>query len=167
MKSTRDDPDVGRFPQPFVFTPIGEKTKVGMRSDFIYDADPLYQALIDKFDGIIEVGQNSSGYWIKFSDGTLIEWGNLYNPALTIPAGNPIFPWYIAIPCSSIDKDSTVVCSLKGIWMTQSWLAITNAYQDNYSSIAIAIYPFTAHNSGSTMPAGNIELYWLVIGRWK
>jgi len=103
MKSTRDDPDVGRFPQPFVFTPIGEKTKVGMRSDFIYDADPLYQALIDKFDGITEIGQNSSGMWIIFSSGLMCciirhirtnvavsaAWGNIYgessNTSVSLP----------------------------------------------------------------------------------
>lgn len=106
--------------------------------------------------GIIESGSNSNGNYIKFSDGTMIEYGSA-----TISTNNSsggIFPYlggsYITFPTQFLNSP---VC-------------FSNIYEDSayWNSSVTNVSPSQANLavSGDRNNTSHIVM-WLAVGKWK
>jgi hypothetical protein len=104
--------------------------------------------------GIIETGQNTNGYYIKFSDGTLQQW----IPQLDGPAGN--VTWTFPVPFINTDYAGSATC----------WLAGTNTtgymvnFQNNESRSVSSLRMRRVSDSGTS---STIRVTCVVFGRWK
>ena len=128
----------------------------------------------DQYGGIYESGSNANGNWIKFIDGTMVQWGvkarinyvNGYyaNAALTLPT-------------AFIDSSGAVVVAsmydtaffnsseaLLGYW----WLAVV-AKQASATSIFLeAGVGQSGGGFSPSLPAGShAYVNWLAIGKWS
>lgn len=113
---------------------------------------------------IIESGSNSNGNWIKYSDGTLIQYGLLVKN-LTITNKSSSFDWYyddgyvVKFPINFADINYVVdVKSAVANFITMNVYSITD-YATN-------LCKFNLSNKISTT-VENHSFRWFAIGRWK
>jgi hypothetical protein len=113
--------------------------------------------------GIIESGSNANGSYLKFSDGTLIQWGRKLTATLNVPIDNNFGntsgrSYYngendiVYFPISFIDTNYSVNLSSSGQALTST------VRQANTMGRVYVI-------KGVALPASYID--WVAIGRWK
>ena len=123
---------------------------------------PLNATNLDK---ITDSGSNSNGRWLKFQDGTLIQWkseevtdqaiGNQYG-------GTAIYfgTRQITFPIEFYDANYVGTVG-RAIWGTGgSWGAVMTNTQKY--SMQIIVYDMFSRAAGT-----NFKLSWMAIGRWK
>lgn len=124
-----------------------------------YDNDTLkneLDTLNSTISNIVQSGSNSNGNWIKFSDGTIIEYGygdcfldaNSYRDiTFTLPVKTASTIW------ASITMQSSSISQTMG--------SITFAV-NTFNTTSLTIRAFNNTSSGRG-PSG----YWMIIGKWK
>lgn len=104
-------------------------------------------------------GSNTYGYYIKFPDGTLIQWGSALNT--TDGAAVINFP----VPFESVSAAS-MVATPRYLGSYTKGLEVRTATQVH--SVNTGYVYFNLWNSGSTTyKTADVYCYWLAIGRWK
>lgn len=114
---------------------------------------------------ITDSGSNTNGHWIKFQDGTLIQWkseevtdqaiGNQYG-GTAIYFGTRL----ITFPIEFYDANYVGTVG-RAIWGTGgSWGSVMTNTQK--STMQIIVYDMFPRESGT-----NFKLSWMAIGRWK
>lgn len=116
------------------------------------------------YDNAFESGSNANGNYIKFNDGTLIQWGKV-NKSVTLSNLSQGTQWYyedgykINLPVSFIDNNF--------------FANVSNYYNGN---ITLNIYSITGRSASSfefnlscsvAVTNANAEFGWFAIGRWK
>jgi len=121
---------------------------------------------VDNNTGIVESGSNSNGSWIKYSDGTMMQWGK--GPAgvpisTNTVTSNPTVTYYhshsvvVSFPVSFINNNSVV-----------TWSCGQGSYPTPYYAHSISTTGFSYYVSSlmanDSMSAG---IHWEAKGRWK
>ena len=114
---------------------------------------------------IIEKGSNTNGYYIKYSDGTLIQWNHLSvtDQAINTQYGGTALYFGIRtitypIPFYETASISFLCCQFK--WGTSgSW---GNTYSYANTEADIIGYDYYPRATGT-----NCDISWIAIGRWK
>ena len=112
--------------------------------------------------GIVEVGQNSNGTWIKFSDGTMIEYGKI-NLGTDIPFNYPML--FIATP--SVMAGVFSEQGDNGVPPDWMYTVSGNQGSSSHTTFRGKIFTGSALMNFSSAPQGYIQIKWLAIGRWK
>lgn len=116
------------------------------------------------YDNAFESGSNSNGNYIKFNDGTLIQWGTVTkNIAVTTLSSST--NWYYG--------DGYVV-NFPISFINNNYYA--NVNNDNAGLISLMVYSTTAKTTSSfefnlscniEVTSRNYDFSWIAIGRWK
>jgi len=112
--------------------------------------------------GVIEVGSNSNGTWIKFSDGTMIEYGKI-NLGTDIPFNYPML--FIATP--SVMAGVFSEQGDNGVPPDWMYTVSGNQGSSSHTTFRGKIFTGSALMNFSSAPQGYIQIKWLAIGRWK
>jgi len=118
--------------------------------------DPDIQAYVDAIgDGIIESGSNSNGRWIKFRDGTMIQYGIIPSCVPNIGGGSK---YYIPVTCylPTSFAGTYYIGSAGGVGA----YAITDGLHAFYTD---AFNIFVQNDAVSTVSEGR----YITVGRWK
>lgn len=119
--------------------------------------------LSEKIAGIIESGSNDNGSYIKFADGTMIQWGT-YDTGLTdftTEFGSVFYNQLnstINFPLAFVDIPSIVINQEIGGYLggnTMGGLPTKTNFR---------VYLYTTKSATLTR---NATIYWQAIGRWK
>lgn len=115
------------------------------------------KSLNEKVAGIVESGSNENGSWVKFSDGTMIQWGRktLQNVEFAQTGGiyysqRQVFPFpqvFIQNPSISISGTTSNIC----------WIGNSTSNTEQFT--------FNVLHSNETTRTVLIE--WQAIGKWK
>lgn len=116
------------------------------------------------YDNAFESGSNENGNYIKFNDGTLIQWGKV-TKSVTINNLSSAAQWYyddgykINLPVSFVDNNY--------------FANVSNYYSGN---ITLNVYSVTSRSASGfefnlscsiAVTNANVEFGWFAIGRWK
>lgn len=121
------------------------------------------KALSGKVSGIVESGSNANGSWVKFADGTMIQYGT-YDTGLTdfttefgsVFYNNSYFA--INFPLEFIGVPSIVINQELGGYLGGSTLG------GRPTKTGFRVYLYIAQ---SGVLNRNATIYWQAIGRWK
>ena len=142
------------------------KTKVNLDNNLILKSENVEynnDTLKNTLDKIIESGSNDNGSWIKYSDGTLIQYGNV-TKSINIKTKSSSSGWYYgdgyAINFPINFSDTNYFAEVKP---AMSALITLNIYSiTNYRN---SICEF---NLSSNIEYNNsYKFRWFAIGRWK
>lgn len=105
---------------------------------------------------VIESGSNSNGYWVKYVDGTLLQYGILsYQPNCTIPRG-------------AIFGGSAITVTLPISFLnTNYWAYVIDSIDIWFGVTPSAISSFTFTTLFYTTLGGTRTAKWSAVGRWK
>jgi len=110
--------------------------------------------------GIYASGNNSNGYYIQFTDGTMMQWANLPQTITTTQASNGIdygaTNWVVVFPVSFINTPTVTVTGL-GVSTSVAWAGLAGTLTNSTGFTATPIASNTA---------GTLNLSWTAIGRW-
>jgi len=110
--------------------------------------------------GIVETGSNSNGNWIKFDNGTMMQWGSNTNSSATSFADGVYSKQHnFNLPASFIDLSYTVTASASPTHSSYSWVYSPQ----RITTSQVGCYMWSNYNYGSA-PVG---VLWQAIGRWK
>lgn len=125
-----------------------------------YNNDTLKNTL----DKIIESGSNDNGSWIKYSDGTLIQYGNV-TKSINVKNKSSASGWYyddgyaINFPINFSDTNYFAeVKSAIGALITLNIYSITN-YQKSICEFNLS--------SNIEYNKSDYKFRWFAVGRWK
>ena len=122
------------------------------------DSNTLTTLLSGK-ENSIDIGSNSNGLYIKFSDGTLIMWGTAINNTLTTGIAKITFP---------ITLTSNVASTR--MYVNERFTSGATLYINYFLTPQInnttTGYVYCKDNT-DTYISINIQIDWLVIGKWK
>jgi hypothetical protein len=125
-----------------------------------YSAIPIKDDYAFVGSGIVEVGQNSNGTYIKFGDGTMEEWGE--SSTVTTNQG-PQAGWYYSL-------SSTVTFPLPFTSVPKIFCTANRKTNANYNSVymrdapTISTFAFEICSPGNTQ---TVSTFWHAMGRWK
>jgi len=110
--------------------------------------------------GIVETGSNTNGTWIKFSDGTMIQYGSF----ITAGNGGTDYTGYRTYPVTFTTKpDYTIGNAWSGYHgagiSSANQIALVNNWTDKFF--------YAVRFIGATSSSYNIVYNWTAIGRWK
>lgn len=145
---TFDTPAVQRF-----FEDIQETLQSKQLADYNNSAD-LNTKITGVGNGIIESSYNTNGRWVKFRDGTLIQWVI----ALQITMATSLVQYTINFPMSFYGANNFSPMYFVGPASHWSWQTIgLQMVSQSYNYLEI-------YNSGASQLA---YVYCIAIGRWK
>lgn len=109
-------------------------------------------------------GSNSRGNWIKYNDGTLIQWNNFTTSDQAINEGYGNTNLYtktrtVNLPISFIDANYSASCGTFKWGTSASWGTV-DAYSKNW--ITLRAYDYYSREAGT-----DCYISWLAIGKWK
>lgn len=112
-----------------------------------------------------ESGNNSNGYYIKYNDGTLIQWNTttVTDQAINSHYGDSVLytgTRTVIFPISFIDTNYSAFCGEFHWGTSASWGVVYNKNSTNW--MTLMIYDFYTRNSGT-----NTLVSWTAIGKWK
>lgn len=119
--------------------------------------------LNEKIAGIVESGSNDNGSWVKYADGTMIQWGT-YDTGLTnftTEFGSVFYNQSystINFPLAFVDIPSIVINQELGGYLGG------NTVGGLPTKTNFRVYLYTARSATLTR---NATIYWQAIGRWK
>ena len=143
------------------------KTKVNLDNNLILKSENVEynnDTLKNTLDKIIESGSNDNGSWIKYSDGTLIQYGNV-TKSINVKTKSGSSGWYYddgyAINFPINFSDTNYFAEVKP---AISSLITLNVYSiTNYKN---SICEFNL-SSNIEYNNSNYKFRWFAIGRWK
>lgn len=115
-------------------------------------------------NGMIESGSNDNGRWIKYSDGTLIQYGSINKNVSITTLSNAGKYYYqddinIKLPISFIDSDYySNVIAVNNQNGSQNVYAIRNKTQSKFDFCLSSLISFSSNND---------TFWWFAIGKWK
>ncbi len=115
------------------------------------------KALNEKVAGIVESGSNANGSWVKFSDGTMMQWGRKTLQNVEFAQTGGIYysqKQVFSFPQTFIQNPSI---SISGMTPNMCWIGNSTSYTEQFT--------FTVLHSIETTRTVFIE--WQAIGRWK
>ena len=112
------------------------------------------KALNEKVAGIVESGSNENGSWVKFADGTMIQYGSILNNANGLAT--------VSFPKRFISSDVIVTTSIAYNSYTSNNPVLTLVYPSN-STVGI----YSRKSDGSVETNTTVKTNWKAIGRWK
>ena len=133
------------------------------------------KALNTKVEGIVESGSNDNGSWVKYSDGTMIQWGSSSfvgaetgttgsYKRITFPqafANNKYSTSYSPIYTGNVSQTITLYVILTG----------TDKYGSGTTLTADTVYRRLSHTTDATelaeLYATDLSFNWKAIGFWK
>ncbi len=122
-----------------------------------------FNELDTKIDGIIESGSNANGNYIKFSDGTLIQWNSMtvQDQAMSSSYGSAYQgSRVITFPVDFYDTNYSPHCSHFLYGTGASWGSVANKVSK--SQMTIRGMDFYSRTTGT-----NCHISWMAIGKWK
>lgn len=115
-------------------------------------------------NSVVESGSNDNGSWIKYSDGTLVQYGNV-TKSINIKTISNSTGWYyddgyaIVFPIKFVDTNYFVeVKSALGSLITLNVYSITN-YQNSLCEFNLS--------SNVEYSNSSYKFRWFAIGKWK
>lgn len=110
-------------------------------------------------------GSNANGSYIKYNDGTLIQWNSLIvsDQAINSHYGDSVLytgTRTIIFPIPFIDTNYSAFCGEFHWGTSASWGVVYNKNSTNW--MTLMIYDFYTRNSGT-----NTSVSWTAIGKWK
>ena len=122
---------------------------------------PLNASNMNQLQSVIDSGSNTYGSYMKFKDGTAIQWGSYSysNVAITNRYGNLYYALptdHITLPIAFINNSYNVQYLLSG--------SIVGGIQSNSLKTS---YFTTRVFCGNTVSEANYSVNWLAIGKWK
>jgi hypothetical protein len=110
--------------------------------------------------GIVETGSNSNGNWIKFDNGTMMQWGSNTNSSATSFADGVYSKQHnFNLPASFISTSYSITASASPGSSSYSWVYAPQVITTSQAGC----YMWSNYNYGSA-PVG---VLWQAIGRWK
>lgn len=138
---------------------------------------PINATNLNTIQDISTTGSNENGYYVKYDDGTLIQWGlidktKFLQPDSSIYTTVQGINWYrsdvatVSLPINFIDTNYspsiTISNGSDGTRMSTIRLGVQN--NSNYGVQLIGVEPFTSSGKGYTNLSG---ARWIAIGKWK
>ena len=127
-----------------------------------YTSTTSLTSLLGNKEDIIEKGSNVNGYYIKFSDGTMIEWNSVSDNTFAITSSYGSLYQGVktyTYPVEFIDVPTCVQCSRAKWGNGASWGTVDGYTKSNITVRAIDVL---SRASGT-----NVAVSWLAIGKWK
>ena len=140
--------------------------------EFVNDQPPYLNAnnlnnnfneLDNKIDGIIESGSNANGSWIKYNDGTMIQYGKSITgtTAYTTAYGNGYYDnaeHTVTFPIEFYN-DNVYVSSIAFVGFGLGGCSMTTLTKTSFNYYMFSIRSYTFSSSP--------YITWIAIGRWK
>lgn len=143
------------------------KTKVNLDNNLILKSENVEynnDTLKNTLDKIIESGSNDNGSWIKFGDGTLIQYGSIKKNVSITTLSNSGKYYYqddinIILPTSFVDGNYfSNVISVSNQNGSQNVYSVRNKKQSKFDFCLSSLISFSSND--------NI-FWWIATGRWK
>ena len=122
-----------------------------------FNLNKMQDNIEEAINGVVESGSNANGSWVKFSDGTMMQWGRktLQNVEFAQTGGiyysqRQVFPFpqvFIQNPSISISGTTSNIC----------WIGNSTSNTEQFT--------FNVLHSNETTRTVLIE--WQAIGKWK
>ena len=133
------------------------------------------KALSEKVAGIVESGSNDNGSWVKFADGTMIQWGSAtFTGAETGNTGSytrVIFPQTFANNKYSTRYSPLYTGNIAQTITLYVILTGSNIYGSGTALTADTVYRRLAYTTDATelaeLYATDLSFNWHAIGFWK
>jgi len=108
-------------------------------------------------NGVVASGNNSNGYWVQYSDGTMMEWGNTTFSVSTLQNTNiGTYGWSYYLSTTAPITFPVAFTSNPNV------VSSTNAWTSSVGSITTTGFNVNLQNDGSSTS----QLNWFAIGRW-
>ena len=116
-------------------------------------------------NGVIESGSNANGSYVKYSDGTLIQYNNatVNDQAISNQYGNTGLytgTRTITFPISFLDTNYSAFCG-EFKWGTGASWGMVNS-RNNKNWMTLIALDFISRDAGT-----NTDVSWIAIGKWK
>lgn len=143
------------------------KTKVNLDNNLILKSENIEynnDTLKNILDKIIESGSNDNGSWIKFGDGTLIQYGSIKkNVSITTASSSGKYYYQddinIILPTSFVDGNYfSNVISVSNQNGSQNVYSVRNKKQSKFDFCLSSLISFSSNDN---------TFWWIAIGRWK
>lgn len=143
------------------------KTKVNLDNNLILKSENVEynnDTLKNTLDKIIESGSNDNGSWIKFGDGTLIQYGSIKkNVSITTASSSGKYYYQddinIILPTSFVDGNYfSNVISVSNQNVSQNVYSVRNKKQSKFDFCLSSLISFSSNDN---------TFWWIAIGRWK
>lgn len=132
------------------------------------------KALNEKIAGIVESGSNDNGSWVKFADGTMIQWGSKNFVGASNSTGSytrVIFPQVFANNKYSTSYSSIYTGNVAQTISLYVILIGSNTYGSGTNLGGDTVYRRLAYTTDATelaeLYATNLSFNWHAIGFWK
>lgn len=125
-----------------------------------YNNDTLKNTL----DKIIESGSNDNGSWIKYSDGTMIQYGSIKKNVSITTLSNSGKYYYqddinIILPINFIDSNYySNVIAVKNQNGSQNVYSVRNKTQSKFDFCLSSLISYSSNDN---------TFWWFAIGKWK
>ena len=133
------------------------------------------KSLNKKVAGIVESGSNANGSWVKFADGTMIQWGNKsFTGSASGNTGS-----YTTVTFPQAFSDNKISVSYTPIYSgayaqgTTLYVILTGSikYGEGSRFTGDTVYRRLSHTTDTTelseLFATDLSFNWHAIGRWK
>lgn len=143
------------------------KTKVNLDNNLILKSENIEynnDTLKNILDKIIESGSNDNGSWIKFGDGTLIQYGSIKkNVSITTASSSGKYYYQddinIILPTSFVDGNYfSNVISVSNQNGSQNVYSVRNKTQSKFDFCLSSLISYSSNDN---------TFWWFAIGRWK
>ena len=143
------------------------KTKVNLDNNLILKSENIEynnDTLKNILDKIIESGSNDNGSWIKFGDGTLIQYGSIKkNVSITTASSSGKYYYQddinIILPTSFVDGNYfSNVISVSNQNGSQNVYSVRNKKQSKFDFCLSSLISFSSNDN---------TFWWIATGRWK
>ena len=143
------------------------KTKVNLDNNLILKSENVEynnDTLKNTLDKIIESGSNDNGSWIKYSDGTMIQYGSIKKNVSITTLSNSGKYYYqddinIILPTSFVDGNYfSNVISVNNQNGSQNVYSVRNKKQSKFDFCLSSLISFSSNDN---------TFWWIAIGRWK
>ena len=143
------------------------KTKVNLDNNLILKSENVEynnDTLKNTLDKIIKSGSNDNGSWIKFGDGTLIQYGSIKkNVSITTASSSGKYYYQddinIILPTSFVDGNYfSNVISVSNQNGSQNVYSVRNKKQSKFDFCLSSLISFSSNDN---------TFWWIATGRWK
>lgn len=143
------------------------KTKVNLDNNLILKSENIEynnDTLKNILDKIIESGSNDNGSWIKFGDGTLIQYGSIKkNVSITTASSSGKYYYQddinIILPTSFVDGNYfSNVISVSNQNGSQNVYSVRKKTQSKFDFCLSSLISYSSNDN---------TFWWFAIGRWK
>ena len=143
------------------------KTKVNLDNNLILKSENIEynnDTVKNILDKISESGSNDNGSWIKFGDGTLIQYGSIKkNVSITTASSSGKYYYQddinIILPTSFVDGNYfSNVISVSNQNGSQNVYSVRNKKQSKFDFCLSSLISFSSNDN---------TFWWIATGRWK